>query len=242
MSQISNTIEVLKQLLKANGVNYSDLARALNLSQSSVKRLFSQKNFDLDRLEKICEVININLSDLFTMIKSPKAVSQLTLEQERNLVSDPKLLLVTTCVINRWKFSDIVFRFEISEQECLKKLLSLDKIKIIELQPNNRFILKISNNFSWIPNGPVQQFFQENLQQAFFSTKFLKEDEALVVRFGMLTREANLNLQKKFMSLTETFSNYCQQDLTRPLSERRGTVLVIGLRPWLPPLLEKFKR
>lgn len=242
MSQINGVVEALKQLLKANGVSYSDLGKALGLSEATIKRLFSQKNFALDRLEKICEVIHINLSDLFMMIKSPKAISQLTLKQEQALVSDPVLLLVATCVINRWKYSDILFNFDISEQECLKNLIYLDKIKIIELQLKNRFILKITNNFSWIPNGPVQQFFLNNLQQAFFSTKFLNEDESLVVRFGMLTKESNIKLQKNFMSLTETFSSYCQQDFARPLNERKGTVLVVALRPWLPPILEKFKK
>ena len=33
-------------------------------------------------------------------------------------------------------------------------------MKIIELQPGNRVKMLVAPNFDWIPNGPIQQFFE----------------------------------------------------------------------------------
>ena len=45
MAQTTSIIKVLKRTLKAHEKRYSDVAEALNLSEASVKRLFSEEVF-----------------------------------------------------------------------------------------------------------------------------------------------------------------------------------------------------
>lgn len=104
----------------------------LNLSEASVKRLFTQEDFTLDRLEKICQFLNLELSDLFAMVKTSQKITQLTLEQEQTIVNDHKLLLVAICVVNYWNLTDILEYYDINYHECIQKLIFLDKLKIIE--------------------------------------------------------------------------------------------------------------
>ena len=52
MAQTSELIKTLKQALKAHGKTYAAVARELNLTEASVKRLFWQKNFSLERLDQ----------------------------------------------------------------------------------------------------------------------------------------------------------------------------------------------
>ena len=40
-------VETLKKILKARGMTYAELARALRVSTPTVKRLFSQRSFSL---------------------------------------------------------------------------------------------------------------------------------------------------------------------------------------------------
>ena len=51
---MSPLISTLKRVLKTRGVTYADLAERIALSEASVKRLFSQGTFTLERLEQVC--------------------------------------------------------------------------------------------------------------------------------------------------------------------------------------------
>ena len=49
MAQTTAIIDVLKKLLKEQGVTYLQVAQALGLSEASVKRLFAERQFSLQR-------------------------------------------------------------------------------------------------------------------------------------------------------------------------------------------------
>jgi hypothetical protein len=68
---------------------------------------------------------------------------------------------------------------------------------IIELLPNNRIKLLVAPNFRWLPNGPIQRFFHEKVEQEFFKSRFAGENEKLLVLNGLLSRASNSELQKK---------------------------------------------
>ncbi|MEG2033637.1 MAG: helix-turn-helix transcriptional regulator, partial [Janthinobacterium sp.] len=53
MPQTHALIEALKRLLKARAVTYAELAQRIGVSEASVKRMFSQKQFTLQRLDQI---------------------------------------------------------------------------------------------------------------------------------------------------------------------------------------------
>ena len=57
-------ITALKRCLKLRGVTYKDLALSINLSESSVKRLFASNNLSLQRFEQVCEVVGMSIFDL----------------------------------------------------------------------------------------------------------------------------------------------------------------------------------
>ena len=93
MSQIKSVTLTLKQLLKQHKLTYRDVAAHLDLSEANVKRVFASNNFSLTRLEQICQLLNISLTDLFSLTeKQQSQLSQLNLEQEQQLVDDPKLI------------------------------------------------------------------------------------------------------------------------------------------------------
>jgi hypothetical protein len=55
-----------------------------------------------------------------------RALSHLTLEQEKEIVSDRKLFLVAVCLLNHVTFAQIVETYDISSAECVKLLARLD--------------------------------------------------------------------------------------------------------------------
>jgi len=44
-------VETLKRVLKGRGITYAQVAERLRLSEASVKRMFSRRDFTLQRLE-----------------------------------------------------------------------------------------------------------------------------------------------------------------------------------------------
>ena len=113
MSQSGQLIDTLKRELRRQRITYRQVARALELSEPSVKRLFAGRFCTLDRLEKICQLLGLGFNDLVQLMeKDVELTSQLTLEQERELISDNKLLLVAYCLVNGLHFEQQFQRFE----------------------------------------------------------------------------------------------------------------------------------
>ena len=50
MAQVGLLVTELKRYLKSQNITYAALGRQLNLSESSVKRLFARQSFSLKRL------------------------------------------------------------------------------------------------------------------------------------------------------------------------------------------------
>ena len=61
MNQTQDLLRELKKCLRAKGLAYRDLAMALKISESSVKRIFSQKSFTLARLEQVCRFLDMSI-------------------------------------------------------------------------------------------------------------------------------------------------------------------------------------
>ena len=68
MGQTRELIESLKAALKSQGKTYADVARELGLAEASVKRIFSQQSFSLDRLDRVCHMLGMEISDLVQMM------------------------------------------------------------------------------------------------------------------------------------------------------------------------------
>lgn len=233
MSQVAALLKTLKRELKANGLTYADVAQRLDLSQSSVKRLFSESRLSLGRLEALCEIAGLEITDLVQKMESErKRIEMLTEDQEREVASDPMLLLVAICVLNHWQYDEILATYEITEHECIQLLAQLDRLRIISLEPLNRFRLCVASDFRWIPDGPIQQYFRKNVQPGFLDCSFHGPGEKFEFRSGMLSRASNATLLKKIDRLIAEFNELHAEDTGLPLPERYGSSLLVAFRPW----------
>lgn len=233
MSQASLLLSTLKRELKAREITYAEVADRLELSESSVKRIFSGTNLTLERLEALCRVVDMEISDLVQKMGSErKRIDRLTGEQEREVADDPRLLLVAICVLNRWTFDEIIDTYELTDHECIQLLARLDRLRLIELLPLNRFRLTVANDFQWIPNGPIQRFFRREVQPGFMKSTFSGAGEKLVFRNGMLSRGSNAAMIEKIERLVSQFNELHDEDSGLHLEERYGTSLLVAMRPW----------
>ncbi|MEM7207833.1 MAG: helix-turn-helix transcriptional regulator [Pseudomonadota bacterium] len=233
MAQTPELINTLKKQLKAHGKTYADVAAALDLSEAQVKRLFASEHFTLQRLEAVCRLIDIDLVELFQLMASQRPqLQQLTREQEQQVVSDIRLLMVALNVINGYTFDELLRELPISQHECVQHLATLDRLQIIELLPSNRIKLRIAPNFHWIINGPIQTFFHEQVERDFFRSRFDKQHEKLLVLNGLLSADSNREMQRNMARLAQQFNEGLQNDSGLPLDQKHGNTLVVAIRHW----------
>lgn len=242
MAQTGAIIDALKQALREQGVTYAQVAQCLDLSEASVKRLFAERQFSLKRLDDVCEYLGIEISDLVRKMEGDHTIKSLTREQEEELVSDAKLLIVAVSAINRWTFDDILSTYNFESPELIRYLAKLDRTGLIELLPGNRIKPLISNDFNWQKHGPIQQYFESQVQQNFFNCRFDSIGELRLFVTGMLSRSSNGLMQQKLKRLAQDFRHFHQEDLSLPLQERHGSSMVLAIRPWELAVFEAHRR
>lgn len=234
MSQTLPLIQTLKHLLKQHGKTYADVACCLSLSEASVKRLFSEKNISLQRLDAICHLLGIEISDLVREMqtKHHTSISELSHAQEKEIADDLDLLMITVYILNHWSLQDIISRYEFSEAQCIQHLAHLDRLRIIELLPGNRIKLLVAANFKWRDDGPIMQLFRAKIESEYFRTKFTKDTEKLVVLNGMLSDASNALFQRKMEQLAKDFDTLSKDDASLSIGQRKGYTLLLGIRDW----------
>ena len=243
MTQTQQLIETLKRSLKAAGFTYADVAEVLELSEPSVKRLFSERDLSLARMERICQLLEMDFSDVVRLMnENQQSIRELTHEQEQELVANTKLLLVAVSVVNRWPVRDIVSSYQLEENECVRLLAQLDRLRLIELLPGNRVKLLVDSHFRWIENGPIQRFFAQQVQSDFFHSHFNGPGELFVFRQGKLSEASNDRLQKQIQKLTREFEELNREDQHLPVKERLGRSLCVAIRPWELEAFAKLRR
>jgi transcriptional regulator with XRE-family HTH domain len=243
MSQVTALLETLKQELRARGFTYRDVATLLELSENSVKRLFAEKSFSVTRLEKVCELLDLELSDLVKkMVEGRERITMLTEDQEREVAGNTKLLLVALCIFNFWSFEQILAEYDLTETELIQLLVKLDRLRIIDLLPLNRIKLVVDKNFTWRTNGPIQNFFQQYAQPEFLNAKFQEEDEALIFTNGVLSENSRIAMIRQLKKAAGEFNRLHEEDAALPRSQRLGTSLMLALRSWDFSVFQELRR
>jgi hypothetical protein len=243
MARTAVLVEALKRELRARQITYAAVASSLRVSEASVKRMFSRRDFTLSRIDAVCEMAGIEFSELArALVGQDAVVSQLSYEQERELVDNPRLMLVALCVLNHWSFEHIVSLYDLDEAECIRLLARLDRLKFIELLPGNRIRLLASRAFAWIPDGPIQRLFKERVQEDFFRTRFDGANELLVLVNGALSRASIAALLARLRKTAAEFSDLRAADASLPTPERSPITLLLAARPWNPDFMRKHQR
>ena len=243
MTETAQLLATVRRELKQQGLTYRDVARALKLSEPSVKRLFASGRFTIDRLVHISNLLGYTLAELSKeAVAGQQRLRTLTENQERELVSDPKLLVIAVCALNHWTLDEIVATYRVSNAECIKYLLRLDKLRIIDLLPGNRIRITVARDFDWLPSGPIQQYFQNRGLGDFLKAGFAQEDETLAFVHGMFTDQALAQILDELRRLRKKFAELHEESLSAPLSKRRGLGLLLAMRGWEPADFAKLRR
>ena len=236
-------IDALKRLLRGQGLTYRELAARLKMSEAAVKRMFSLRAMSLQRLEQICDVLDVGLSEIAAeSVRGRESMAELSEAQEKALVSEPALLLALFLSLNRWKQTDVLAQFSFTEPQWTGLLVKLDRLGIIELQPGNRARALTARNFRWRRNGPMELYFREKLLGDYFADAFDGEQDGLFLLSGSLSVEGVRQMRQRLEEVVREFDALLIRDAALPAKERIGMSLVLAQKPWLLQLFQQYRR
>jgi len=243
MLQSTALVHALKRSLKRRGLTYREVAKAIGLSEVSVKRLFASGRFTLARFEAICQLAELELTDLLRLLDDERPrLRRMTADQERELVQERKLALVAICVQRHWRFEDIVREFELTRSECIQRLVRLDRMGLIELLPNNRFKLLVAQDFGWIPGGPMERFFDEEVLPDYLSGGFQEPNELKLYINGNVSRATHEAIYRKLRAFAKHFGELHEGDTDLPVGERESIGVLVALRRFEPEIVRSLRR
>ena len=91
MSTTRDLVTALKSELKAAHMTYADLALALGMAESSVKRMLAKGDMALSRIDAICHALKLDFADLARRVADAQPLlREMTQAQESAVVADKK--------------------------------------------------------------------------------------------------------------------------------------------------------
>lgn len=244
MNQTSHLLATLKQYLKAKGITYKVLAREMGLSETSIKRLFSQETFSLRRLEELCRVVDLEIYDLVLMAKKRghEKDRKLTLEQERALLDNERMTYFFYFLVNGWSVEEVIDNYQFTRKEAKRYLIILDKLELIEWYAEYRFRPLVSSNIFWNKGGPLWQAFKNVFSEDFLDHPFDLPNERLALCPAVMTADSYRIISRKVDSLVAQINELAELDSALPLKNRFSVGLFIGFRPWFYSGMAKIRR
>jgi transcriptional regulator with XRE-family HTH domain len=241
MTETKNLINTLKIVLKSKGITYNDIAEQLKISTPSVKRVFSEGTFTLDRLEKICSISGISISELVKMNQSTKNTGPqyLTLEQEEFLAQNPKCFAYYNHLKHGVTVLELTKKYNLDDKQTTYFLSTLEKNKLIERLPKDKIRLLESNETIWRENGPLREAFLKRAKKEFFDSEFNEEHSHMRFKLCGLSQSTIKKLHKKFDKIAKEVLQ--TSDLENDLDVDRNMVgVVLAVRPWMFSVIDEL--
>ena len=243
MTQTEEILDALKKQLRSRGLTYADVAQALEVSEASIKRLFSEQSFSLKRLEALCDFLGITIFDLSkqSRLAEEAKTSVLDIDQEKALANDPLLLLYFYLLINGWTAKRIERQYHLKSTQSTNLLAKLDKLSLIELLPKNKVRCLTARYIAWRANGPVRRRYESKAITEFIAALFNAQDEHFSFQFGELSKASAAVLKRKLKKVEKEFQDLVDVDLPLPHEEKDSVGLLLASRQWVFSLVEILK-
>lgn len=228
----------LKQVLKAQGIRYKDLAVMMDTSEPTIKRLFTEQDCKLSRLMEVCEAIGISFTELVDMAsKQPVTATQLSLSTEQALASRPGLMSFFMLLVSEFDVDSIGRHNQLSRQDIYRYLRELEKLELIRLRPDDSFYFLVNCPIRWRLDGPLlstlvkvnQGFIKESI------TRHAKEDYPFYSSSRLFSQGSIKKLNQEVDNLYQAFQKQASLDqMFYPAEELVPYKMVATMAPFDP--------
>jgi transcriptional regulator with XRE-family HTH domain len=227
-------LNILKQLLKRKGFTYADLAVAMHMTESGIKKMLNAKDISLGRLAQLSQPLGLTPAQLMSFAEQTSIpVITLTREQEEFLLSkDLHLKVYWRFVVEGLSADAIVNR----ERTTLK-----DITVVLERLVSKKLIRRHRQKYQRLQEGKFR--FDENSE---FVKKLNREWSELTLSRSLKDQEKSLQRlittkmsEKSFLELKQRIENTAldiaqqshRDEMNLKQSELKNVSLLFALVP-----------
>jgi DNA-binding Xre family transcriptional regulator len=234
----------IKRVMKARAITYKNLAERIDLSEVSIKRIFSHSTLSLARLEQICRALDISIREISGLSADPSAdtVESLSLEQESELAADPTLLACYYLVANGRSGFELSKELGVEEIQVRRWLVKLHSLGLVELLAKNRARARTGSAIVWRQDGPIRRLYESKVREEYLMSTFSAPYEALHFRSAELSEESCRLLLRKLSRLAAEVRDLAELDRSIPSCEKRNLGVLIAARPWVFSMFQSGRR
>lgn len=204
---------VLKQMLKAKGISYRELADKMGLSEPTIKRLFQERDCKLSRMLEVCDALGVSLADLMKLEEQVQVEpTLLPLELEKALAQQEGLMSFFLLLVTDFDAQTIAEHNQLTEVDCYRYLRELEKLELLRLGPERQVRLLVSKPIRWRTNGPLQQRLVE-INQRFAGESLRNSDHIAFYSTSRMMSEASAQrLSEEIDQLYKSFQKQASLD------------------------------
>ncbi|HEX4506864.1 MAG TPA: helix-turn-helix domain-containing protein [Alphaproteobacteria bacterium] len=232
--QSARLIETLKSLFRSHGLRQADIAVALKLSRTTLKRRLSGQGLTIDALEALCGLVDVSLAELVELaaVGQDKRLRRLSLEQENALHEDVRLGFIFTRLREGWSATEIQRECRIGEAPLVGYLVRLEKLGLIDLLPGNRVRLHTVRDIDWRKHGPMWHSVDRYLADIF--SMMDSDDAELDRRIAVvkLTPASVSQLDDMFRHLQMEVRRLANKDRSAEPDDKSWYAVLMGARPF----------
>lgn len=243
MSQIDQFMGALKRALKSRNILYKDLAKTLGLSESSIKRILSNKSLSLERLEEICIATDLSFADICRSANFEEGAQPWTLsdDQERSLSENSRLLQYYMLLYDGKSPLKIEKEYDIENSEAKKFLFQLDRLDLIELHPRDRVKIKRKGSLRFRKEGAVGKALFTQTKAQYLNHDFLGDNDFIRFSLWHMSPTAIAKFRAKLERLTFETQEEVRSENERDVSQQDIGVL-LAYRPWQYSYMDAIRK
>jgi len=236
-------VEGIRREMRARGIHYGELGRAIGVSDSTIKRMLGvSADISLRRLEQICEFLELDISALLETPDRPLAFDQLTSEQEHFLASDIELLRLFYLSMFHSTVDSIVAASGILRSKVVKGLFALQKQGLVELNPRDRVRANRGYLFRWADNGPLSKLSWEKIRNEFLDIEHYKGDFKLYFfKVFLLSPASQRLLRSRFEEIICEAMELAKLDMKFNRKDLSPWGVFLAMRDYIPSFMKHAK-
>lgn len=235
-------LDALKRALRRQGLTYAVIAARMRLSEATIKRMLSRGRLTLEQLLRLADIAGTDLAELARQARGDgRAARELSIEQERALAAEPRLLLLFHLLMSGRTVDAIAREFDLRETEATLLLARLDRLGLIEWLPADRVRLRIAADFAWRTNGPVRRRYGAQVLREFLHDRF--DGDRALLRFEVRELgDASMDVvRRKLQRLATEITELAELDAALPGELRHSVGVALAMRPWVFSIAEALK-
>ena len=238
-SEIDLLLKTLKSIFKSRGLLYQNIADAIGVSETSVKRYLTGHGLTVEILERLCRAVNLRITDLVAIVRAEEdRLPALTHEDEEKLAQDPTLAMLFYLIAKGHSPQSVQADFNLTDAELNRYLTKLDRWGLIQLYPYNRVRMRVSPLFHVERGGPLARSARQGSLDCMFRNFDLTADD-WTFSIDKLSPPSVEKARELLHEFTDALAKIAEQDRTLSRASASYHGVFVLLKPIPVPNQER---